>query len=202
MSGKRTDALSTVAFNLKMSFQEKDNWKLHHLLEDFKLFRVGGRREISNLMYRSAPMLDSEVYIFDYRFVVSTGKSAKTFNQTVFFVHSKKLGLPFFRMRPENFFHTIGSWLGIEDIDFEEFPKFSKHYYLKGDDEDYIRHVMSDEILKFFSVEKKWFLEGINYYLIFYRRDKLLSPSQIKKFYQKGMHLFELFQDQSWQLEE
>lgn len=200
MSGKRTEALSRVAFDLKMSFQEKDTWDLHTLLEDFKLFRVGGRREISNLMYRADSMMDSEVFIFDYRFVVSTGKSAKVFNQTVFFVHSKKLGLPFFRMRPENFFHKIGNWLGIKDIDFEEYPKFSKQYYLKGDDEDYIRHVMGDEILKFFSVEKKWFLEGVNYYLVFYRRDKLLSPQKIKRFYQQGMHLFELFQDQSWQV--
>ena len=201
MSKKRTEDLSRIAFDMKMAFQEKDQWNLHTLLEDFKLFRYGGNKEIKNLMYHSDPMMNSEVYIFDYRFVVSTGKTTKIFNQTVFFVHSKKLGLPFFRMLPENFFHKVGSWLGIDDIDFEEYPEFSKHYYLKGDDEDYIRYMMNDEILKFFSIEKKWFLEGINYYLVFYRRDSLMSPSQIKKFYKKGMHLFELFQDQSWQVE-
>jgi hypothetical protein len=201
MSKKRTEDLSRIAFDMKIAFQEKDHWNLHTLLEDFKLFRYGGRKEIKNLMYHSDPMMNSEVYIFDYRFVISTGKSSKAYNQTVFFVHSKKLGLPFFRMRPENFFHKIGSWLGIDDIDFEEYPEFSKQYYLKSDDEDYIRYMMNDEILKFFSIEKKWFLEGINYYLIFYRRDKLMNPGQIKKFYQKGMHLFELFRDQSWQVE-
>ncbi len=202
MSRKRTEEMSQVAFNLKFSFKEKDNWNLHTLLEDFKLFRHGGRREITNLMHQSDPLMNSDIYIFDYSYIISTGKSSKRFQQTVFFVHSKSLGLPFFRMRPENFFHKIGSWLGIEDIDFESHPKFSNQYYLKGEDEDYIRHVMNDDILKFFSVEKKWFLEGINYYMIFYRLDKLLSPSQIRKFYKKGIFLYEIFQDQSWKADE
>lgn len=196
MSAKRTEALERLAFELKMSFREKDQWNLHTLLVDFKLFRRGGRKGITNIMHRADPLHNTDVYIFDYRYTISTGNSSKTFRQTVFFIHSKELGLPFFRMRPEHFFDKIGSWLGIEDIDFEDYSKFSQQYHLKGDNEDYIRYTMSDEVLKFFTVEKKWFLEGINYYMILYQRDKQLSPAQIKVMYKKGMHLFELFKAQ------
>lgn len=190
MPSHRAEQLDRVAFDLGMNFSPEDEWGLINYLEDFKLFRRGMRRRISNILHRQDNMLKLDLYVFDYRFTVSTGKSARVIRQTVFFVQSKELALPIFRMRPENLFHRVGEYLGLQDIDFEEHPAFSRNYRLHGPDEDYIRASVNEPFFAFFSVEKKWFLEGINYYMVFYRKGKLLEPKQIKEFYRKGMKVY------------
>jgi len=186
MSGRRTEAIRNLAYRLGMDYEESDEWGLKKLLKDFHLFRKGHSRRIENLMIHEDPLLDSTFRVFDYRYVVSSNNSTRVFKQTVFFVDSKKLGLPTFWMKPENFFHRIGSLLGIEDIDFEEFPEFSNQYWLKGENEEFIRASMNEDVIKFFTVEKNWSLEGVNYFMILYQRDKLLPIRQIHDFYDKG----------------
>lgn len=194
MSKQRTQQLEQVAFNLNMQFEPKDEWGLYELLRDFKLFEIsGGKKGISNVMHHNDGMLEMETSIFDYQYTISTGKSAVTYKQTVFFMQSKKLGLPHFWMKPETIFHRLGEWLHFsKDIDFETFPKFSEQYWLKSTDEHYLRASMNDKVLRFFTIEKNWSLEGCNYYLIFYRHNVLLPPAIIKDFYQRGMKICEM----------
>ena len=192
MLSHRAEQLSRIAFELDMKFSPRDNWGLINFLEDFKLFRRGFGKRISNILHRQDAMLNLDLYIFDYRFTISTGNSARVIKQTVFFVQSHKLGLPVFYMRPETVFHRIGAYLGMQDIDFEEYPRFSNNYTLRGDDEDFIRSTANPSFLHFFSIEKNWFLEGVNYYLIFYRKGKRLKPKEIKEFYTKGLEIYKL----------
>lgn len=188
----RTHKMSKTAFDLKMEFHQRDDWGLLALLKGFQLFSQGRSRRISNIMQYRDDFLDLQTYIFDYRFVRGRGKHRKSYNQTVFFIQSKKLGLPEFLMKPENFFHKIGNFLGIRDIDFEEYPIFSEQYFLKGEDEDFIRASMNEEILKFFTIEKNWSLEGVNYYMVLYQKRKLIPPQRIRQFYQKGMDIYKM----------
>lgn len=192
MSKRRIEAMKRVAYELDMSYQETDEWGLLGLLKDFKLFRRGLRKRITNILHRQDGLMQMDTRVFDYSYTVSTGKSSRTFRQTVFFVESKALGLPEFLMKPENFFHRIGTLLGMQDINFEEYPEFSKQYLLRGADEDFIRATMTDPVLKFFTVEKDWCVEGVNYYLILYQRGVLLPRTKIKRFYRKGMEMAEL----------
>ena len=192
MSAKRRKELEKEAHKLGMSFSEKDDWGLIGFLKDFKLFRKGFGKRVTNVMHAQDDWLKMEARVFDYRYTIHSGKSSRVFRQTVFFMQSKQLGLPEFLLKPENIFHKIGQLLGMQDIDFEEYPAFSNQYLLKGDDEDYIRATMNDQVLKFFTVEKNWTLEGVNYYLLFYRNNKLLHPSQIRRFYQKGLKICEM----------
>lgn len=174
---------------MDLAYESEDEWGLHTMLKDFKLFSRGRRRRITNMMYKQDGMLQLDVRIFDYRYTIRANNTARVFKQTVFFVQSKKLALPQFLMKPETFFHKIGAWLGMEDINFERYPKFSSQYLLRGDDEDYIRATFREEVLQFFTIEKNWSMEGLNYYLILYRKNHLLLPSQIIDFYRKGMQL-------------
>lgn len=190
----REEIMQRLASQWSMLYEPKDDWGLVKKLGDFKLFRTGGRKRITHIIKNRDTMLESAVHLFDYQYTVSTGKSSRTYKQTVFFVDSKQLGLPQFSMKPENFLHWIGDLLGFKDIDFEEYPAFSNNYYLKGEDEALIRHALPDHFLRFFSdnKEKAWYLEGINYYLIFYRFDHLVGPRELKNFYEKGMRLFQM----------
>jgi hypothetical protein len=101
-------------------------------------------------------------------------------------------------MQPENFFHKIGQKFGLQDIDFEEYPTFSNQYLLRGQDESLIRSTMSKDMLHFFTLEKYWSLEGMNYYFIFYKRNKILPIDQIQKLHKKGLQVFEMLQDASF----
>lgn len=186
----RTLAMKRLAMELNVQFQPTDEWGLRSQLGDFRLFRRGISRRITNHLRSRDEMLETDFHLFDYRFKVSTGKSSKTYQQTVFFVDSRRLALPEFTMKPENFLHYIGDLLGFKDIDFEEFPKFSSNYYLKGDDEEYIRASLPTAFLRFFSEEKNWYLEAVNYYLIFYRVDHQIPLKDLRTFYQKGVKVF------------
>jgi hypothetical protein len=197
MGYDRAIQLQNVALQLGMQYSPNDNWGLYRLLKDFRLFQKGGRRKITNLLHQREGSLETEAYIFDYRYVISTGKSARVFKQTVFFMHSKKLGLPQFLLQPETFFHKVGQLLGMQDIDFEQYPLFSNQYLLRGEDEDYIRASFPEKALQFFTIEKNWTLEGLNYYLVLYRKNHLMLPSQVLDFYRKGMHLHHILSSET-----
>ncbi|MDV7396619.1 hypothetical protein RZS08_34805, partial [Arthrospira platensis SPKY1] len=77
--------MQNVALQLGMKYQAADEWGVYRLLKDFRLFRRGGQRKITNLLSQREGWLESEAYIFDYRYVISTGKSSRVYKQTVFF---------------------------------------------------------------------------------------------------------------------
>ena len=141
-------------------------------------------------------MMESKIHIFDYRYLKWAGKSSRRIEQTVFFLESRKLGLPEFYMQPEHFFHKIGEIMGLtEDIDFEGHIDFSYNYRLTGDDETYIRHSFKEDILRFFAIEKGWSMEGLGFYMLFYKKNKILKPALVHDFYKKGMDVYEKLVD-------
>lgn len=191
-NNKRAEAMAQVAAKLNMSYVAKDEYGTKSLLADFKLFQRGGGKLITNFLHKKEEAFDLDAYIFDYRYIISTGKSAIPITQTVFFIQAKQLELPQFLLKPEHFFHRIGTYLGMQDIDFVSDPEFSDQYLLQGEDEDLIRKRLTPDFRHFFTVEKNWTLEGLNYFLIFYRHKKVLPPEDIYRFYDKGMQIFQL----------
>ncbi len=189
----RTEQLNQLANQLKMDFKPIDEWKLSNLLEDFKLFRSGGAHKITNMLMEKDDMETMDFRIFDFAYTVSTGKTTTTIRQTVLYVHSTSLALPQFWMKPENIFHKLGIWLGLQrDINFEAYPEFSKQYFLKSKDEDYVRATMHDLVLRFFTIEKNWYLEGIGYMMLLYRQGVLLEAAQIKELRNKGLKVYNM----------
>lgn len=186
---ERQEAIKDLAYNLGGKFYEGDEFQIKNQLLEFNLFKSGHSKKITNLIHLKDD--EKEISIFDYAFVIQAGNTPVVYKQSVFFINSKKLALPIFQLKPETFFNKVGSWLGIEDIDFESHPKFSDQYYLKGENEDYIRSMFNPDILNFFTIEKKWNLEGIGYYMIFYKSKKLLGKERINNLYHKGMDIYQ-----------
>lgn len=193
IKSKRNQELRELAFSLGMDYREKDDWGIIRLMSEFKLFQRGFDKKIINILSDRDSNDGFVAIVFDYHYKVSTGKTTSVFKQTVFFIESKQLGLPHFWMRPETIFDKVSEWLGFNDIDFDTHPEFSKNYYLKGEDADYIRATMNDDFLHFFSFSKNWYLEGIGYYMILYNKHKLQKPQHIKYLYITGRKLFEFF---------
>ncbi|NJO86709.1 MAG: hypothetical protein HC821_01130 [Lewinella sp.] len=142
-------------------------------------------------------MMIYDLRIFEFHYLRWAGKSVRKHQQTVLLVQSSQLALPQLWMQPETIIHKIGELLGFNDIDFSGHPKFSGQYHLSGQDEDFIRHHFSDDLLYFFKNERGWSMEGLGYYLLLYRKDVLLNPSQTEKLYHQGLEVFRLLAKQN-----
>lgn len=192
----RGPALKQVAYKLDMDYTPSDEWGLVPQLQDFKLFKKGYGRRVRHVLTRQEALMESKIHIFDYRYLMWAGKSSRRIEQTVFFLESRQLGLPEFYMQPELFFHRVGELLGLtDDIDFEGHIDFSHNYRLKGEEEGYIRHAFKDDLLRFFAIEKGWSMEGLGFYLVFYKKNKILKPSLVHNLYKKGMGVYQKLAD-------
>ena len=192
----REGQLRAVAHRLGMDFIEEEEYSVTREVSDFELFRKGRNRLAYNILHKQDEWMEDRIKIFDYQFETGRRNQRRIVAQTVFLMRSKNLGLPQFVMKPETIFHKIASYFGRQDIDFEQFPKFSGNYLLQGEDEEYIRFKMTDDILHFFSQERGWHMEGVNYYLILYKENHRLRASSIPQLYERGMGLFNILKDQ------
>lgn len=195
-SRRRADHLRALAPSLGMTYHAKDEYGLIKLLGDFRLFRRGHHRRITNLLEKRDGLLQSRTAIFDYRYTISSGNSSRVYRQTVFFVESNALALPQFLLKPEHFFHAIGKFLGVtQDIAYAKHPTFSDQYLIQGEHPGLVEGALPLELAQFFTVEKEWSLEGLGYYLVFYRHNRRLPPDTIRGFHDKGMKIMEMLRD-------
>jgi hypothetical protein len=194
----RAGAMRQLAHQLEMDYYHKDEFKDISLLREFRFFRqTTSNRKVYNILERNYGLLETKLQVFDLEWVVSTGKSSQRFCQTMFFIQSKYLALPEFRMQPEYFYHRIGTWLGMQDIDFEAYPDFSKNNLLKGTDEYYIRQkLVTPQFARLFSNNTEWHCEGMGYFLVLYQSKKLLNPHQIMALIKQGTKLYETIKEQ------
>ena len=190
----RTAKLKNLARQYQMTLTKEDEYGVLDLLEGFKLFSKGRRKKVTNVLHKIDEWMEVDMRIFDYEYTKGWGTSKRRKRQTIFFVKSKQLGLPEMQMYPEGILNKLANYIGFQqDIDFEDFPKFSKQYLLQGDDEEIIRQAMTKKVLRFFTKEKRWSLETVNYFLVFYKENRILEPWEVKKLYKKGMKLHQLF---------
>lgn len=192
---QRSASYQVLANQLNLKYEPQNEFGLIKQLSDFGLFKIGSSQKILNVLIEKT--FDSENYLFDYQYVVSTGKSAVRFEQTVFFINSKQLSLPQFVQKPETFFTKLMAYLGFDDIDFVKFPEYSDKFHLKGEYEEVIRFYFSEELLQLLSDQKSINMEAMNYYLILYHQNKLIHTSDLKAFRNLGMMLYNLFLIQS-----
>ncbi len=185
--------MQQLAYQLDMDYYESDDQELVRGLTGFKLFQRGRSRKVTNLLSRIDTENDNETCIFDYRFRTGGGKSSKTHRTTVFFVKASDLSLPAFQLKPKNFFHRIGEYIGwTKDIVFDSHPEFSNQYLLQGHQEIDIRHVFTSDMLHFFTAEKDWHLEGLNNYLIFYMEGNRMNEKEVPHLLDTGNYVYRM----------
>jgi hypothetical protein len=193
----REQYLRHCAGQLDWKFSPDGDKTMLKWLLDFKLFKTGGRKRIRPLIIREFDDL-SFTALFDYEYTISTGKSSYTYRQTVYFRYSKQIALPYFIMVPEKWYHRIGTYFGMQDIDFTEYPVFSKNYLLQGADEYYIRHHFDHaEMVRFFDRNKKYSLEGVNYLMVLYQHNVVLKEKEMLKLVEIGNRLHNYFTEKT-----
>ncbi|NQT26347.1 hypothetical protein HQ585_13410 [candidate division KSB1 bacterium] len=188
---KRLELLKAQAMRLGFSYTAKAGLTEIQSAKEFHLFNIGHSRRVKSLMERSSDGVKTAIY--DYQYTTGGGQNSHTAIQTVFQFQSERLRLPAFILRPENVFHKIGQSFGYQDIDFEAFPEFSKHYLLRGKDEPMIRKLFNQEVITRFESEKGIIIEAGGQILICYRSCKRVKPEDLFIMYEKMREFFNLF---------
>ncbi len=177
----RQKKLAQIADQLGFDFQPKNDTVSDRGLEGFDLFQQGRRQQCKNTM--TGTLEDIGVAIFDYQYTVGHGKHQTTYRQTVAALQLPQPLFPAFTLKREHVFHKIGQAFGAKDIDFDDFPDFSKRYLLNGADEQAIRDFFTPDTLRYFEqLKPKWELQAHGHQMILYQRAKRFKPAQYDGF--------------------
>ncbi len=222
---KRTEGMAAIAKQLRLRFYPKGDNSLFPLLDQLEFFAYGDHKRIKNLLKGTVSQAGRslEVAIFDYYYTVGHYSSTqqdsnrKTFGQTVLLIYDESLQIPSFSLRPEHIFDKVGNFFGYEDINFPDYPDFSKRYRLQGQSELAVRSLFQPNLLKFYEKQKicteaRGFCvlifpaTGSNAYAknVYVENGKtftdssLLPPQEIKAFFNTGLRLVSLLKNNDY----
>ena len=182
---KRTEAMCVLAESLEMKFEAKKCDPSTLGLDGIDLFEQGRSRKVLNLI--KGTFEDTNAFIFDYHYVTGGGKNSSHHSQTViaYEICSKDgFQLPQFTCKPERFFHKFADMFGFEDIDFEQYPEFSKAYRLKGENEDSVRKIFNETVIRQLEAEseQRWNVDGSGEWLVIHKNDRIIKPEDCPQF--------------------
>ncbi|MGF1934958.1 MAG: hypothetical protein RM347_011220 [Nostoc sp. ChiQUE02] len=195
---KRSDKIKLIFAQLKMNFLAEDSNNIIQNLHNFRLFNKGGRKLVKNIL--SKEIKNFKIYIFEYRYSISSAKTRYEHWQTVAFLYDDNMRFCKFFLKPKGILDQLSHFLGYQDIKFENYPRFYEQYLLRGSDEQGIRQIFTDNVLSFFEAKIGFYpaiqttpcLEAADSCLIYYRENVRLEPEQIELFLQEGMEVFDL----------
>jgi hypothetical protein len=130
----------------------------------------------SNVM--TGRMNDRNVVVSDQVYSTGSGKSRRTYKQTLIGIELPEAQLPLMCLYPEGFMDKVLDGFMRYDIDFENRPLFSKKYVLYGRNETAIRSFFTDPILSFYEQQPPFTTVSGGKYLVIYG-DSLLAPHEI-----------------------
>jgi MFS superfamily sulfate permease-like transporter len=112
---------------------------------------------------------------------LTEGVRSETKDTHITVIHASEINrpIPDFVLEPEKMFSKISEFLFGEDIDFNEFPEFSKKYYLRGENQSQIRAFFSPAIITFFETHDDLHIECHKHKLLIYKKRDLLSTDEI-----------------------
>ncbi|MFO0947210.1 MAG: hypothetical protein U1D30_14915 [Planctomycetota bacterium] len=157
-------------------------------IAELELFTQGRSRQVLNLLRGETRSV--QLSLFDYQYVTGSGKNATTHKTTALLIRSPSLMLPRFTLKPENFFHRIGTFFGLKDINFEEHPEFSRKYLLKGKNEEAVRALFVPSRLEFFEGTNGTYVEGDGDQLVFCRPGERVDPDKLRSFLEEGFAIY------------
>jgi len=188
---ERTEQLRATAPLLGWQFVETAPFNWIPNLDKFALFNSGHGKSIRNVLYGEANGIKAA--LFDYVYVVGSGKNRTTYNQSVAYFEPRDLNVPFFSLRPENALHKLASVFGYQDIDFGNRPLFSSKYLLRGADEQAIRNTFTDALMTFYETNQGLATDGGGNQLFVFRTAHRAAPHELQGFMNSVLPLTNLF---------
>lgn len=209
LNKKRSDSISKIARDMGFSYEENaaadmgflniigkftgnsENYKpIEEFLPDSEILRWGSSRSIGNLI--SGKKHGRDIFAFDYCYTIHSGRSSYQHCQTVV-VSRLHSNVPPFVLGPEGFLEKLGDLVMKHDIDFENYPEFSKKYYLKGQDKDAVKKTFSPDLIREIEkMPKKITLESDGKLIAFFIPRKKAKPEELPSQIEEASRIFDL----------
>jgi len=188
---KRRDAIRKLARSMGCAYEPSDA-SLRSEISGIELLHKGERHSCVNVL-RGESRTGEPFLFFDYIYKTGRGKNETTSRQSVAAFCREGRGLPRFRLCPEGILAKIGAAFGYQDMDFKEFPRFSRAYLLRGKDEAAVRRLFRPFALEYLESNPGWWVEGGGDWLAAYKHDRLVEPSRIAAFLEDARALNVVF---------
>jgi hypothetical protein len=98
---------------------------------------------------------------------------------TVVYVSDIDIAIPEFALEPEGLWAKFSELSGGRDLDFTQYPDFSKKYYLRSDMEEQVRQFFTEPIVRFLENREEMHMECHRNKLLVYKKRDVLEPSEI-----------------------
>lgn len=92
---------------------------------------------------------DATLAVFEHEFTTGTDEERSSIRRTVGYFARPAGNLPKMTLEPENLGHRLFEIFIGKDIDFPEYPEFSRKYHVQGEDENAIRRLFDREFVDF-----------------------------------------------------
>lgn len=189
---RRTDEMKRFSEWIGFSFTNKPKDDFAWRLSSLNFFPGAHSHKVYNMLSGEYKGIDWK--IFDYRYTIGYGKHSRTYNQTLAYAHTGDFGLPRFSLAAETFFHRLGEVFGFKDIDFKDYPAFSKRYLLKAKEEQTIRDLFTPEVLQFFQRQDKVInVIAQDDFMAMYYANHRRAPNQLRAFIDTASEMVNIF---------
>lgn len=184
---RRTRQMRAPARRMGWSFAARPALDIVPDRKRLGLFTVPMHQRIRN--HLSGMVGEYRVAVFDLEYSTTRGEGVRGSEQTVVRVHSPRLRLPAFALRPERVFHRPGDGLGRDDIDFGADPEFSRAYQLRGRDEAAVRAAFGEDVRAAFHRRQGSSADADGSDFFFWRRGELARPDEVAALVQAAVDL-------------
>lgn len=99
---------------------------------------------------------------------------------TVVHISETEARIPDFSLEPEGLFSKFSELVGGKDIDFKEYPVFSKKYYLRSEHEIAVQEFFKEPIIRFLENREEMHIECHKNKLLFYKKRNLMDTHEIE----------------------
>jgi hypothetical protein len=129
------------------------------------------------------------VFLHEHRGTQPGGVSGQLSRETVACYVLGQTNFPQFRLSPERWIEKAAARIGLRDLDFADYPEFSRLYYLNAEDEAAVRNLFGADVLRSFESHPGWHVEGNGDTLLVYRDNQTVPLEQLPGFVQTAMEI-------------
>jgi MFS superfamily sulfate permease-like transporter len=180
---KRQTAIETVAADFSWTYTPKRSRKTA-FLNNFLYFKT---KQI-NYIYNQLQDKNTDFDLFDIEYSEGEFIAKEVVRTTMLFINLNR-EIPVFTLDRDGFLQFLYQLAGFKDIVIDGHSDFSKRFYLKGEDQEAIKQLFTDELVLFFESNPYYHIESNGTDLIVKNKDRLATVSEIKALISFGTRL-------------
>lgn len=181
---KRQQALEAIALQLTGRFLPETSWDIANYQQfeffktrpiEYKINTTKGHYHNGDILWESCDLIFDEGALF----------ASQEYHTSIIYIQLPK-SIPNFVLEEEGWLDKLGIKLSLKgDIDFQEFPHFSEHFLLHGEDEAAIRAFFTPTLIQYLDNQQIYHIESSGDAMVIFKDMRFASPTEIE-----AMHLF------------